>query len=184
MVNYGNGKIYKIVSSNTEKVYIGSTTKKYLSQRMDEHRSAFKSNKARKCKSEELLKEDDAQIILLENYPCSSKDELLARERHWYDQYKNVAINKVRPVVSNKERQIQNNEKAKTYRENNREKINTKARETGKKNWAVRYAKEKDKILERQKIKTVCECGSEVRKVDISKHIKTKKHITFQENKI
>lgn len=27
MVNYGNGKIYKIVSNQTENVYIGSTTK-------------------------------------------------------------------------------------------------------------------------------------------------------------
>ena len=37
MVNYNNGKIYKIEPLNGEEgdIYIGSTTKEYLSQRMD-----------------------------------------------------------------------------------------------------------------------------------------------------
>lgn len=38
MVNYKNGKIYKIVSRYTDMIYIGSTTKKYLSDRMYTHR--------------------------------------------------------------------------------------------------------------------------------------------------
>ena len=42
MVNYDNGKIYKIKSNQTNKIYVGSTTKTYLSQRMDQHRSAVK----------------------------------------------------------------------------------------------------------------------------------------------
>ena len=46
MVNYGNGKIYKIepICDHDEgEVYIGSTTKDYLSQRMDTHRADYKS---------------------------------------------------------------------------------------------------------------------------------------------
>ena len=42
MVNYENGKIYKIESHSGDMIYIGSTTKKYLSQRMDTHRTDFK----------------------------------------------------------------------------------------------------------------------------------------------
>ena len=42
MVNYDNSKIYKIWSTAGDKIYIGSTTKKYLSQRMDNHRSGYK----------------------------------------------------------------------------------------------------------------------------------------------
>jgi hypothetical protein len=42
MVNYGNGKIYKIESHLGDKIYIGSTTKQYLSQRMDKHRSEYR----------------------------------------------------------------------------------------------------------------------------------------------
>ena len=42
MVNYGNGKVYKIESHLGDKIYIGSTTKQYLSQRMDAHRGDYK----------------------------------------------------------------------------------------------------------------------------------------------
>ena len=46
MVNYNNGKIYKIepiVDHDEGDIYIGSTTKHYLSQRMDKHRGNYKS---------------------------------------------------------------------------------------------------------------------------------------------
>jgi len=45
MVNYGNGKIYKIepiVGHEEGDVYIGSTTNKYLSKRMGVHISKYK----------------------------------------------------------------------------------------------------------------------------------------------
>ena len=44
MINYSNGKIYKIEPINGEDgdVYIGSTTKVYLLQRMTAHRSEYK----------------------------------------------------------------------------------------------------------------------------------------------
>ncbi len=48
MVNYSNTKIYKILSTQGPHIYachIGSTTKEYLSQRMDEHRRSFKNGK-------------------------------------------------------------------------------------------------------------------------------------------
>ncbi len=40
MVNYQNGKIYKIVAldGTEDEIYIGATAKKYLSQRMQTHR--------------------------------------------------------------------------------------------------------------------------------------------------
>ena len=44
MVNYVNSKIYKIVPNcdhEEGEIYIGSTTKQYLSQRMDAHRSKY-----------------------------------------------------------------------------------------------------------------------------------------------
>ena len=49
MVNYQNGKIYKIVSNtNSEKCYIGSTTKKYLSQRLMQHKYEYNCHKSGK----------------------------------------------------------------------------------------------------------------------------------------
>ena len=37
MVNYKNGKIYKIQCFVTNKIYIGSTSQFYLSQRLKDH---------------------------------------------------------------------------------------------------------------------------------------------------
>eukprot|EP01050_Picozoa_sp_SAG11_P027380 SAG11_NODE_6909_length_1227_cov_20.484043_1_plen_39_part_01 len=37
MVNYKNGKIYKIQCFVTNKIYIGSTSQLYLSQRLKDH---------------------------------------------------------------------------------------------------------------------------------------------------
>jgi hypothetical protein len=41
------------------------------------------------------------------------------------------------------------------------------------------YHKNKDEILEKQSQKMSCECGSEFRKADLSKHLKTQKHCKF-----
>ena len=43
MLNYQNGKIYRIEDLAGEMCYIGSTTKDYLSKRMSTHRSNYKS---------------------------------------------------------------------------------------------------------------------------------------------
>ena len=45
---YHNSKIYKLISDHTDKIYIGSTFKKYLTSRKAAHKSnykAFKNNK-------------------------------------------------------------------------------------------------------------------------------------------
>ena len=43
MVNYANSKVYKIWSTQGDKIYEGSTTKPYLSQRMDNHRRSYRA---------------------------------------------------------------------------------------------------------------------------------------------
>ena len=45
-IDYKNSKVYKIWSPNGDKVYIGSTTKEMLCQRMTAHREDFKRWKA------------------------------------------------------------------------------------------------------------------------------------------
>ena len=69
MVNYSNGKIYKIISDQTDLIYIGSTTQQ-LSKRKQRH----KSNKD--CSSKEILQYEDARIILIEMFSCNCKEEL------------------------------------------------------------------------------------------------------------
>ena len=100
MVNYQYGKIYKIVAENSDKCYVGSTVQKYLSKRMQAHKDKYKSWKKGKrsgTSSFDLFDEfgfDKCTIILVELYPCESKDKLTAREEYWRKELK--AINKRR----------------------------------------------------------------------------------------
>jgi hypothetical protein len=136
MVNYGNGKIYKIVSDQTDKIYIGSTTKTYLSQRMDYHRSDYKKWKNGKhhyVTSFDIVKYDDAEIVLIENFPCKTKDELHQKERQIIEQNKNVCVNKNNPIGTladlrqqQREWNYRNIEKIKKYYKDNKEKIRKK----------------------------------------------------------
>jgi hypothetical protein len=67
MPNYQDGKIYKIESPQTDKVYIGSTTQK-LCDRMTNHRSSLKIfdlHKKKNCTSFDILRTGDAKIYLI-----------------------------------------------------------------------------------------------------------------------
>lgn len=97
MVLYSNGKIYKIISNETNKIYIGSTCDK-LCKRMADHRTKYKHDSAVSCK--EILQYDDARIILVENYSCKNRDELNSREEHWIQEFKHICVNK-RSAISN-----------------------------------------------------------------------------------
>ena len=180
MVNYQLGKIYKIVNDVNDKFYIGSTAEPYLSNRMSGHRQ-----KHNKCMSKNIgvdLKE--CSIILIENYPCKDKPELLRKEREYYDKYKKeckeVFLNKIKPIYyeGEKPKAIKNFNTEydyKTYRKNNKEKLKIdnqkwydKVKDTEEfknkcnektKNY---YEKNKDVILKKQKERVVCECGKEV----------------------
>ena len=98
MVAQTNGKIYKVQNIAGDKIYIGSTNKKYLSQRMDTHRGSYKRwkvDKADKTYSYDIFEEfglENCVIVLIENYPCGAKDELRAREAHFIQTM--VCVNK------------------------------------------------------------------------------------------
>ena len=96
MRDYKNGKIYKIVSYKTGRVYIGSTIQQ-LSSRMAGHRRNYNKYQGRKKHTLEagtglncitpfdVIHMGDADIVLVETYPCNSKDELDARGRYWLE---------------------------------------------------------------------------------------------------
>lgn len=90
MVNYNNGKIYKIYSISQNITYVGSTTQP-LSKRLSDHRKKFKQyinayftdNRKKMEPVFRTLKEHDERIILLESYPCNNKEELRRREQYY-----------------------------------------------------------------------------------------------------
>jgi hypothetical protein len=103
---YQKGKIYKIVCKVTNKIYVGGTCEKYLSDRLKGHRLAYKYKKDVPnyyCSVFEVLKNNDYYIELIENYPCTCKDELSRRERHYIETLENV-VNIKRPRVENIEK--------------------------------------------------------------------------------
>ncbi len=89
MPNYTRGKIYKIVNSVNNTIYIGSTTLKLLSQRMSCHRDESKRVERRQSpiyKAMRQLGVGNFSIRLLHKFPCDSKDELEAEEYKIIDQ--------------------------------------------------------------------------------------------------
>jgi len=163
MVNYQDAKIYKLVGYG--KTYYGSTT-----QALCQRKQGHKRNKD--CKSIEIFNlGDNVDIVLVENYACENKEELHQRERYYIEN--NECINKVIPLRTRKEHYLDNKDKIKKYYEDNKDKI---------KQVEKKYRENNNDIIKQKKsIKITCECGSEVRKADISKHLKTTKHKKYIE---
>ena len=210
-IDYSKGKIYKVWSSHTDKIYIGSTTKEYLSQRLSNHKNMYVQwvkSEYKYITSFEIMKYDDYAIELIENYPCKSKDELLAREGFYIRLNKDICVNKMIPKRTDAEYREDNADiikqkrkvyyeankpefaqRDKEYREKNAEIIKLKQKikyeETFEKYAPMRkayYEKTKEKYNEMKKVKVACDCGAVIRKDGISDHNKSKKHIQFIES--
>ena len=132
MPDYSLGKVYKIVGNG--KVYVGSTTRPLLCQRMTEHRCMYKRWKkgtSNKVTSFECLEDPECYIELLEACPCNSKDELHKCERKWIEALD--CVNRCVVGRTQKEAYEQNKaqvlEKCQKYRDENRDKINQYHRE-------------------------------------------------------
>ena len=135
---YQRGKIYKITSNLTDKIYIGSTCNP-LYKRLCQHKC-----NSNKCNSIEIIKLGDAIITLIEDHPCERKEQLTARERYYIELNKNIAVNKMIPTRTKKEyykdHKEQLDEWKKQYYEVNKEKIAEKDKQ--------RYEANKEKVLE------------------------------------
>ena len=85
MPDYQLGKIYKIECNVTEKVYIGSTCEPTLARRLTKHLTNYKrylNGTYSYVSSFDVLQNRNYDIVLIESYPCNSKDELHSRERY------------------------------------------------------------------------------------------------------
>ena len=177
MVNYNNGKIYKIEDLAGEMCYIGSTTKHYLSKRMVQHRAMYKRwqevDGAKNISVFRIFEKygmDYCRIILVELCPCNTRDELLKREAYHMKLFE--CVNKTRPILTEEEKL----EYQKAYHEKNRDKLNTDA--------STYYKENKVSINTRLAIKTTCGCGTTHRLADYLRHARSGKHINYLDNQI
>jgi group I intron endonuclease len=109
---YQRGKIYKLVNDIDDEFYIGSTCE-ILSKRKAKHKCDSKRLPDRTIyKHLNEIGWDTVDIILIENYPCNSKEELHARERYWIEELK-PNLNKYIPTRTIEEYREQNKDKKK-----------------------------------------------------------------------
>jgi adenylate kinase family enzyme len=195
MVNYANSKVYKIWSTQGDEIYIGSTTKQYLSQRIDNHRRSYRAWKNKTYHFVSSFKlfdqygENNCFIELLEAKLCSSKDELKQLEgKHIRAQ---ECVNKRIEGRTKKEYYDDNkeviSEKGKHYREKNKEKIKQYREENKEKLLeGMKKYREENRIalLEKKKEKFSCECGGKYIRSGKLVHFKTIKHCQFIESKL
>jgi hypothetical protein len=137
---YEHGKIYKLVCNKTGLVYIGSTTEVRLCRRLAGHVSNYKryiGGKGNFITSFRIIENGDSSILLLEEYPCESKDQLTAIEAKHIREVD--CVNKNIPGRSGIE-----------YRENNKDHINDRMKEY--------YQDNKDRIKEYR------ECNKDIKK--------------------
>ena len=117
MNKYINGKIYALVSESAQVVYYGSTIQR-LSQRKGEHTRDYKKylyNDGWKCASFDVLKHEDAKIILIEEFPCKSRLELEQREGHWQLNNNCTNINRAGRNIKEYRKTTEYREKHKLY---------------------------------------------------------------------
>ena len=157
------------------KCYIGSTAEKSLSNRMSRHRYDYKIYKdtlEKKMTCFDIFEYgiDNCKIELLENYPCSSIEELRKREGHyiqntdcvnrclagrnkegWYwDNKEHCNKKNLENYYNNREQRLR---QMKEHRELNKETINAK-----------------------KKISHVCECGVSYTNSHKARHLQTQRH--------
>ena len=175
--------------------YVGSTTKQYLSQRMDKHRSGYKQwkkNEKNFVSSFTLFEKygiENCYIELLELCPCKSIEELLKSERFWFDKLN--CVNIVKPFMSKEE----NAEYLKAYQQEHKEEIAEKRKihyETNKEEIAgktkIYQQTHKEEYAERSRIyqQTHKEEYAERRKIHYEtnkEEIAEKSKIKYQKNK-
>lgn len=169
MPKYENGRIYKIVSDCTDKVYVGSTVVS-LSKRFSSHNAATERG-YNKCLSKDVISSGNATIVLIEHYPCKSKEELHSREYYHIKKLKDEGanvINKFMPTRTKKEYDEQNPEKKKAcdarYREKHRDELKKKA--------------------EKYKEPYQCECGKIFQLYNKGRHERGVEHQRFINNKV
>jgi len=169
------GKIYKIIHSQSNVIYVGSTFNE-LRKRFYEH--CLKASNA--CIYKHIIKygKDNFKIILIKEYEVVDRTHLEAYEQLWINKLKSINSNNTMhfKTLYSKDYYNKNKESWVVRKEKNKEhiqKYNQKYLET----WR---AENKDKIHEYRQRRYICECGHDVQLIKKSRHLKSIKHLKFR----
>lgn len=163
MPNYQNGKVYKLVSPSTNKIYIGSTVRP-LKTRLDGHVRSYQKYNTQNgnyVSSFEILKFGDYEIVEIEKIPCSTKKELTDAERRVMQDHKDICVNNHVPGRTLKQYKQQ-------FLTSIKDLQNTR-------NWIS----ENERCCQRESSKIKCYCSGEYYLVDKSIHKSSEEHVSW-----
>jgi len=159
------GRIYKITSAQTDKCYIGSTSKSIntrLSQHKYNYKEYVKGTRPKNITSYEIIKYDDAIVELLEEKEFKDKKEMFGRERFYIESHDNAA-NKQIPIRTNEETKERKKISDKKYKDKNKD------------------SEEKKEIKNAYDYKRIeCECGCSYFQKHRQRHMRTQKHMNHE----
>ena len=161
-----NGSIYKIISRNTDKIYIGSTTKSLI-KRLLQHEQDYQKYKRGKCNyttSFKILEFENYHIELIESIEFESKNELRQREGYIIKKNRNICVNR---CIAGQTKQ----ESDKIYRIQNRDKLCKSKKEY--------YIQNRDRIHKHNNESLNCACGKTYTRQNKSRHEKCNFHIAY-----
>ena len=127
-MNYNNSVIYKICCNDISitDCYVGSTTS--FQKRKSAHKSACKNERGKHYNLNvyQFIRAhgewENWSMIVIEEYPCDSKNQLHTRERYHMELLR-ATLNKQTPTRTNKEWCEDNAEHIKQYRQDNADHI-------------------------------------------------------------
>lgn len=129
-------------------------------------------NTVNKQKAYTGMNADEYQKQYSKQYYIKNKDKIRERNKEYNEK------NKEAVAVKNKEYREENKEKMRElwskHYEANKEKIKQRAAEWNRKN--------RDKVNKKKAEKITCRCGSEISRINKSRHESSKKHLSYVEN--
>jgi hypothetical protein len=152
------GKIYAIMSPSLFKVYIGSTTQKYLSSRMGRH-----MKRTSHCTSKQLIKAGDYKYFVVEEIECDNVVDLRRREGEWIKAMRGSGLCVNRCVAGR-------------TRKESYDACNIRRREIINQASKITHQKNKDKIHARKNKRCDCECGGSYTSANKGAHMRSLKH--------
>ena len=198
MVNYSNSMIYLIQSPDKKMAYIGHSVKKYLCIRKSEHKSCFRLYMDGKKKyytaAIEIFKKypfEECVFLILERVSCENKKDLLDKERHWLDIYKEKCECVNKHIPGN---WLGNSEYKKEYRlsperknqrkyhyQQNKERLLKANREYRLKN-PDKVKETQRKVALKKNTPVQCDCGATRTKRNLERHKQSKQHQNWENN--
>jgi predicted GIY-YIG superfamily endonuclease len=177
--DYSKNVIYKIQHNDDDSLlYVGHTTNFIKRKHHHKKNSIEKTTPVYK-----MMRENGGwncfTMIVIKEFPCASKTEACIEEDKIMREMK-ASMNTLRAYSTPEEKKKQQKE----YMKENREPIREykKAYQQANKESLCEYKKEyyqenKELLSEKAKEPIECECGCIIRKSDLAKHKKTKKHL-------